>query len=100
MELKMHQKQKCFLAYIMILPVERSSQKARLLDTARREADRMGRFGIEAKRGQTDARYRKRGCLAFRFPNKVMAQSYRKRIRQLNEPRLHCTLRKSNSLHG
>lgn len=94
----MHRKQKSFPAYVTVPPVERSSQKARLLDTARREADRMGRFGIEAKKGQTDARYRKRGCLTFRFPNRVMAQNYRRRIRELGEPRLHCTLRKPDSL--
>lgn len=84
-------------AWVTVPLIATFREQAWLLDMARGEANRMGRFGIEAKRGQTDARYREKGYLAFRFPSREMAQSFKLRIHRTREPRLYCTLNRHDS---
>jgi hypothetical protein len=50
-------------------------------DTARRQADKLGRPGIEAKRGQTNQRIMRRGKVRLRFVNLALARKCCRLIR-------------------
>lgn len=56
-----------------------------LLDQARRQADHLGPYGFRAKRGQTNRRYRRKGCLRLKFPTRRLARAYIARIDRLGE---------------
>lgn len=70
-----------------------------LLDLARRQADHLGRVGIEAKRRQTNRRYIRKGYLRFRFAKTTQADAFVTRLRRLGEPRIRWRrLRNTNRL--
>jgi hypothetical protein len=52
------------------------------LDVARRQADHLGPVGIAAKKGQTNAVFRKKGYLRFVFPTRAMRERYVTRVEE------------------
>ena len=50
-------------------------------DATRRQADKLGRPGIEAKRGQSNERIMRRGKLRLRFDSLALARQCRRLIR-------------------
>jgi hypothetical protein len=68
--------------------------RARLdaLDRARRQADHLGPYGVRAKRGETNMRYMRRGCLRLKFPSRGLAKAYIERVAQLDDPHVRVRL--------
>lgn len=63
-----------------------------LLDQVRRQADHLGPHGFRAKRGQTNRRYRRKGCLRLKFPTSRLARAYISRVDRLGEAAISCQL--------
>ena len=57
-----------------------------LLDVARRQADHLGPVGMAAKRGQTNARFLRKGYLAFVFPDIATRSKFVRRVREFCHP--------------
>ena len=62
-----------------------------LIDLARRQTDHLGPLGIKAKRGQTNARFLKRGYIRLRFPTRMLRQRFAERVRELDHPAIVVT---------
>jgi hypothetical protein len=71
-----------------------------LLDIARRQVDHLGPYGIKAKRGQTDERFRERGYIRLVFPNHTLAKRYVQRVERLGEPAVRCRLMRNPNRSG
>jgi hypothetical protein len=56
------------------------------LDRARRQADHLGPYGFRAKRGETNMRYMRRGCLRLKLPSRGLARAFIERVKKLDEP--------------
>lgn len=63
-----------------------------LLDSARRQTDHFGPYGMRAKRRQTNRRFRRRGYLRLKYPTRRLAKAYIRRVARLNEPNIRCRL--------
>lgn len=59
-----------------------------IIDQARRASDQLGRLGIEAKRGQTNERFERRGSLSLAFPTRRLRERYIVLLGEWGDPAL------------
>ena len=75
-------------AVVRVMVEGGASERLDLIDLARRQADHLGPHGMRAKKRQTNRRYRRKGYLRLRFPTRLLARAYVRRLQRLHEPAL------------
>jgi hypothetical protein len=70
-----------FIVYVTV--GQTNADPVALADTARRQANYLGREGFRAMRGQTDERFAVRGFHRLVFRTRARARAFQARVRQI-----------------